>query len=298
MPVWASLMLRYSQLDNLEKTLRRAPARVFAVCSGKGGVGKTNVAVNIAIALAGMKRDVCLLDADVSLANVDVLLGLTPRFNLADVVSGCADLESTILQGPRNIRIVPACSGNFDMTDLPAVSQAAIIQSFADLRTQPDVLIVDTAAGITPAVARFVQAAQHPIVVVRDEPASLTDAYALIKVFSQNYGVNRFSVITNQSTTRRGGAQLFAKLLKVSDRYLDVVLRHLGDIPDDRYLSRAVQQQRAVVDAYPGSPSGIALTTIAKAITRMPAAHNSSGAIEFFFERLLTAETKARGKVA
>ena len=134
------------------------------------------------------------------------------------------------------------------MTELPTASQAAIIQSFAQLREQPDVLVVDTAAGISPTVARFVQAAQHAVVVVCDEPASLTDAYALIKVFSQNYGIDRFHIVTNQSDSQAAGRALFSKLSRVTDSYLDVVLRHLGDVPQDRYLVKAVQQQRAVLD--------------------------------------------------
>ena len=149
--------------------MKKKPVKVIAICSGKGGVGKTNVAANLAVALGSRGRNTCLLDADMSLANVDVLLGLQPRFNLSHVVSGDADLASTILRGPRNIRIVPAASGQFDMTNLSPAAQVSIIQAFSELTTQPEVLVVDTAAGISPEVARFVQAAQHPVVVVQDE---------------------------------------------------------------------------------------------------------------------------------
>ncbi len=291
-------MHKNTQERNLRETMNRKPTKVIAVCSGKGGVGKTNVATNLAIGLAAVGKDVCLLDADVSLANVDVLLGLQPSYNLSHVVKGEVDLESTILTGPRNVRIVPASSGSFTMTELPPVAQAAIIQSFSQLSRQPDVMIVDTAAGISPEVARFVQAAQHPLVVLQDEPASLTDAYALIKVFSQNYGVSRFNIVTNQSMQAGTGRSLFQKLLKVTDSYLDVVLRHLGDIPKDRYLVKAVQEQRAVVDAYPLSPSGSAFLDLAKAVNGLPEKRETSGGIEFFFERLLKAETASRGKVA
>ena len=278
--------------------MNRGPVSVLAVCSGKGGVGKTNVAVNIAVALGARRHRVCLLDADVSLANVDVLLGLQPKFNLSHVVTGEVDLDSTVLRGPNDIRIVPASSGNFCMTDLPTASQAAIVQSFAQLRDQPDVLVVDTAAGISPAVARFVQAAQHAVVVVCDEPASLTDAYALIKVFSQNYGINRFQVVTNQSRSAAAGRALFGKLSRVTDSYLDVVLRHLGDVPRDDYLVKAVQEQRSVVDAYPRSAAGNAFLQIARNIEALPPASESSGGIEFFFERLVMAERQGRGMVA
>ncbi len=285
-------------MSNLERYMNRGPVSVLAVCSGKGGVGKTNVAVNIAVALGARRHRVCLLDADVSLANVDVLLGLQPKFNLSHVVTGEADLDSTVLLGPNDIRIVPASSGNFCMTNLPSASQAAIVQSFAQLREQPDVLVVDTAAGISPTVARFVQAAQHAVVVVCDEPASLTDAYALIKVFSQNYGISRFHVVTNQSRSAAAGRALFSKLSRVTDSYLDVVLRHLGDVPRDDYLVKAVQEQRSVVDAYPRSAAGNAFLKIARSIEALPPAGETGGGIEFFFERLLMAEQQGRGMVA
>ncbi len=287
-----------TQGSNLKRFMQRKPVKVVAICSGKGGVGKTNVASNIAVALGSRGRNTCLLDADLSLANVDVLLGLQPRFNLSHVVEGTAELRDTVLRGPRNIRIVPASSGTFCMTDLPPAAQVGIIQAFSELTDQPEVMVVDTAAGISSKVARFVQAAQHPIVVVCDEPAALTDAYALIKVFSQHYGISRFHIVTNQSRRPRDGRVLFAKLARVTDSYLDVVLRHLGDVPRDDYLVRAVQEQRAVVDAYPRSPSGEAFQRVAAKIDALPAAREASGSIEFFLERLLKVDTESRGKVA
>lgn len=287
-----------TQGSNLRRFMKPKPVKVLSVCSGKGGVGKTNVACNVAIALGSRGRNTCLLDADLSLANVDVLLGLQPRFNLSHVVNGDADLTSTILDGPRNIRIVPASSGNFCMTDLPPAAQVGIIQAFSELTNQPDVLVVDTAAGISSKVAQFVQAGQHPLVVVCDEPAALTDAYALIKVFSQNYGISRFQIVTNQSRRAQHGRALFRKLSRVTDTYLDVVLRHLGDIPHDDYLVKAVQEQRAVVDAYPKSASGLAFQQVAASIDALPAAREASGGIEFFLERLLMANPASRGKVA
>lgn len=286
------------QAERLRRELSRPPAKVFAVCSGKGGVGKTNVASNLAMALSVLGRNVCLLDADVSLANVDVLLGLQPRFNLSHVVAGEVDLESTVLEGPNNLRIVPASSGNFSMTDLDAASQAGLIQAFSTLANQPDVLVVDACAGISSSVARFVQAAQHPIVVVCDEPASLTDAYALIKVFSQNYGITRFNVVTNQSGSKHAGSRLFNKLRRVTDSYLDVVIRHLADIPQDRMLVKAVQEQRAVLDAYPESAAGKAFLNLGKAADALPVRRDASGGIEFFFERLLAGGTYQKGFVA
>ena len=265
------------------------PVRVIAVTSGKGGVGKTNVAANLAVALALSRRRVMLLDADLGLANVDVLLGLQPRYNLSHVVSGEAELAETIVDGPVGVRIVPATSGNFSMTDLGPASQAAIVHAFTGLPEQPELLIVDTAAGISPSVARFVQASQHAVVVVCDEPAAITDAYALMKVFSRHYGISHFHVVTNRTGSVREGHALFDKIRRVTDLYLDVVLRHLGNIPDDDLLRCAVQEQRPVVTAYPGCDSSQALRQIAARVDRLPD-RLAGGNIGFFFDRLVRAE--------
>jgi flagellar biosynthesis protein FlhG len=292
-------MYNNKQGSDLKRFMKRRSFKVIAVCSGKGGVGKTNIAANLAIALGRRGRNTCLLDADLSLANIDVLLGLQPCFNLSHVVRGDVDLASTIIQGPANIRIVPASSGAFCMTDLAPAAQVGIIQAFSELTDKPEIMIVDTASGISPNVARFVQASQHPIVVVRDEPSALTDAYALVKVFSQHYGITHFHIVTNQSRRPKDGRELFAKMLRVTDTYLSVVLRHTGDIPQDDYLVKAVQEQRAVVEAYPRSAAGEAFKALAAKVDALPAAREASGGIEFFFERLLTANAaQARGKVA
>ena len=287
-----------SQAATIRRYKDRSPARVIAVSSGKGGVGKSNVATNVAVALAAGDKNVMLLDADLSLANIDVLLGLQPRFNLSHVVSGDVDLESTIIDGPRGVRIVPASSGNFAMTDLPAASQAAIIQAFGGLAIQPEILVVDTASGISQGVARFVQAAQEAIIVVCNEPSSITDAYALIKVFSRNYGISHFQIVTNQTRDANEGRELFSKLVRVTDMYLDVVLRQLGNVPHDDYLKRAVQEQRAVVDAYPKSCAGQAFRQIAQKLLLTPNSRSASGNIQFFFERLLGAEQMPTRRIA
>jgi flagellar biosynthesis protein FlhG len=173
------------------------------------------------------------------------------------------------------------------MIDVPPASQAAIIQAFSELADQPDVLVVDTATGISDSVIRFVTAAHQAVIVVCDEPASLTDAYALIKVLSTNHGIARFEIVTNQSRRRGEGQRLFEKLRRVADRYLDVVLRHVGDIPHDEWLRRAVQEQRSVVDAYPKSQAGKAFDRIAKTISKPPLEREINGNMQFFLERLL-----------
>lgn len=285
------LMRKDHRVSQVTSALSQQPTQVIAVTSGKGGVGKTNVAVNIAVALASDRRNVMLLDADLGLANVDVLLGLQPRFNLSHVLNGQADIDCTIVEGPCGVRVVPATSGNKAMIDLPAASRAAIIQSFGKIAIQPEILIIDTAAGISDSVARFTQAAHHAVVVVCDEPSSITDSYALIKVFSREYAISHFQVVTNMTRNAADGRQLFTKLNRVTEQFLDVVLRHAGNIPQDGYLKRAVQEQRAVVEVYPRSWSAKAFQALADTLRRLPFRSDARGSIEFFFERMLTASS-------
>lgn len=232
------------------------PVQVIAVTGGKGGVGKTNVSVNLSIALAELGRRVLLMDADLGLANVDVLLGLTPKFTLADVVEGRCELRDVLLQGPGGIRIVPAASGTQSMVHLSPAQHAGLIQAFSDLGDNLDVLVIDTAAGIGESVVSFVRAAQEVLLVVCDEPTSITDAYALIKLLNRDYGMNRFRVLANMAQSPQEGRNLFAKLTKVTDRFLDVALQYVGAVPYDECVRKAVQKQRAVYEAFraPSAP--------------------------------------------
>lgn len=262
------------------------PTRVIAVTSGKGGVGKTNVAVNIAVCLARAGERVMLFDADLGLANVDVALGLKPQFDIQHVVSGERDLDDVIMQGPGGVRIVPASSGVARMASLSPTEQAGLVHAFSTLRTPVDTLIVDTGAGIDKTVLTFTAACQDIIVVVCDEPTSLTDGYSLIKVLNQDCGVKRFQVLANMVDNDLQGRQLFERLCKASDRYLDAHLGFLGAVPRDEYLRRAVRAQESVVLAYPRSPSSRALADIANRVRALPRT-SSGGGLGFFVEQLI-----------
>ena len=195
-----------------------------------------------------------LLDGDLGLANVDVLLGLSPRYTLAHVLSGERTLDEIMVSAPQGFKIVPAASGAADLAGMAGADHLGLVQAFSGLATRLDVLIIDTAAGIAPGVLQFSQAAQHVLVVICDEPASLTDAYALIKVLSRDHGVNRFRVVANMSRGTGEGAILFDKLERVTARFLDVILEYAGEIPEDERVRRAIKAQRPVLDAYPGQP--------------------------------------------
>jgi flagellar biosynthesis protein FlhG len=269
--------------------------QTIAVTGGKGGIGKSSISVNIATALAQAGQRVLLLDGDLGLASVDVMLGLTPRYTIENVLSGERTLEEILLTTRDGVQVVPAASGVSRMADLGTSEHAAIVRGFATLPQNFDILIVDTAAGIGEQVRRFSEAAQQLIVVLCDEPASLTDAYALIKVLFREHGLRRFQVLANK--VRDGhGELLFRRLQRVTDRYLDVNLQYAGEIPEDPLLHKALKAQRAVVEAYPGSPAARALKQLARQCRQWPQQQGQGGRLEFFFERLF-AEPQPRLKV-
>jgi len=275
------------QADGLRRMIHPRPVKVIAVTGGKGGVGKTNVSVNLSIALAQKKMNVMLMDADFGLANVDVLLGLSSRKNISHVISGECSLEEIAVSGPAGLRIIPSASGNNSMLNLTTLQHGGMIRAFSELTHDVDVLLVDTAAGITESVVTYARAAHEVIVVVCNEPASLTDAYALIKVLHRYHGVYRFHVLANMTSSAWEGRDLFGKLSRVAQQYLDVSLNYMGAIPQDDYLRKAVQRQQAVVEAYPRSSSSIAFGKLAKKADAWPLPEAAKGQMEFFIERLI-----------
>lgn len=263
------------------------PVQVIAVTGGKGGVGKSSVAINLGIGLAGRGRRVVILDADLGLANLDVLLGLRAKRNLADVIAGECGLADIMLDGPCGIRIIPASSGTQSMVSLSRAEHAGLIHAFSDIADTMDVLIVDTAAGISDSVVSFVRAAQECLVVVCNEPSSIADSYALMKLLHKEYGMHRFRVLPNMVRTPQEGSALFHKLEQVCERFLDVMLVQVGSIPYDDTVRRCIQRQRAVLDAAPQSKAAMAFRQLAERVDALPVSASASGHLEFFVERLL-----------
>lgn len=277
------------QLAGVRRIAQSRGVRVIAVASGKGGVGKTQVAVNLAVGLAQSGRSTVLLDADLGLANVDVLLGLKPAANLEQVLDGELGLGDILVEGPAGLKIVPAASGVSRLANLSLHEQFGLISAFSGLPVDLEVMVVDTATGVDRGVLGFCGAASDVVVVLCDEPASLTDAYALVKLMSRERGVGRFQICCNRVRNAAHGAALFRKFLAVCDRFLDVSLCHFGSIPEDSIVAQAAHVQRAVVDAYPSSMAGAALKELAVRADRWKAPRTSSGRPMFFVERMLAA---------
>jgi flagellar biosynthesis protein FlhG len=221
------------------------------------------------------------------LANVDILLGMYPKFNLSHVLSGEKTLNEIILTGPADLKVIPGASGIQKMSELSSQEQAGVIHAFSEIDQDLDILIVDTAAGISASVVNFARACQEVLIVVCDEPTSLTDAYAFIKLLNRDYGLSHFHVITNMVQTPQQGQGLFQKLTKVTDHYLDVSLQFAGSVPYDEYLRKAVQKQAPVVVGFPKSKASLAIKAIAGKINAWPIKSQAGGYLEFFIERMI-----------
>lgn len=278
-------------IDDQASTLRKSntnTVKVIAVTGGKGGVGKTNLTLNSAIAAAKQGKRVLVLDADLGLANVDVMLGLRVERNLSHVLNGDCTLDEILVTGPHGVKIVPATSGTQSMAELNAHEHAGLIRAFSEMRTPVDLLFIDTAAGISDMVVSFSRAAQHVVMVVCDEPTSLTDAYALIKILNREHGVFKFKVVANMVRNEREGRELFSKLSKVTTRFLDVALELAAIVPFDENIRKSVRKQTAIVDAFPASPASKAISKLANQINEWPQPNQASGHLEFFIENLVS----------
>lgn len=263
----------------------KAP-RVIAVTSGKGGVGKTSVVANLALALAGLGQRVLILDADLGLANVDIMLGLSPRYNIRHVLSGEKRLEEIIVDGPGGVRVLPASSGVQELTQLGEEQKLLLMGELDALEPACDTMLIDTGAGISPNVTYFNLAAQERIVVVTPEPTSITDAYALIKVMATRHATRSFKLLVNQARDEREAQQVVGKLVRVVDRFIgEVSLECLGWVPADANVPRAVKRQRAVVEAYPNSPASQGFAKVAENLLASSAGP-ADGNIKFFWRRL------------
>lgn len=278
------------QASGLRKMTNTDKVKVIAVTGGKGGVGKSNVSLNMAVALGQQGKRVLVLDADLGLANVDVMLGVRVEKNISHLLAGECEIHDILVEGPYGIKIVPATSGIKNMVELTPNEHAGLIRAFSELDQHFDVLIVDTAAGISDMVLSFARAAQDVMVVVCDEPTSITDAYALMKVLNREYGMFRFKVVANMVRSLREGQELFAKLSKVTDRFLDVAIELVAIIPFDENVRKSVRKQKTIVQAFPKSPAAIAFKTLANRAASWPVPDTAGGHLEFFIEQLISPE--------
>jgi len=236
----------------------------IAVVSGKGGVGKTNLVANVAIAAAGLGAKVLVVDGDLGLANVDVLLGLTPERTVADVIDGRCSFESAVIPGPGGIHVLPAASGRSDLPSFRPDRLAGLLVPFFEAVERYDLVLVDAGAGVGPAVITLAAACRQVLLLVTGEPTSFTDAYATLKVLRREAPSLPVEVLVNHAANDDEARGVHERLARVSDRFLDMRPAYLGYLPGDPRLARAVAAQRAVVEIYPNAPSSRRLVAIAR----------------------------------
>ncbi len=270
----------------IQRTL--LPVQTIAVISGKGGVGKSNIALNLAVGLSALGRQVLLFDTDFSKGNLDCLMRLSPRFNLSHVMSGEKSLNDVLLDGPGGIKVVPGSNGVMEMARMSQIQHASLTGLFSELGIDADTMIIDSASGLSDSVLHYSRAAREVVLVVCDEPTALQDALSTIKVLNKLAGVRRFRVMANQIESSQQGLDLYSKLTKRTERELDdVLLDYCGSIPYDRQLRQAVKEQQVVVQAYPRSAAAMALKKLAARVDKWPRPQSPGGHVEFFVERLL-----------
>lgn len=261
--------------------------RVISVTSGKGGVGKTNVVANLAFALTQLGEKVMVLDADLGLANIDVLLGLTPQYTIEHLFKQKKSISEILIKGPGGMWILPASSGVVDLVDLNESQKIFLLNEFDQITETIDILLIDTGAGISSNVLYFNMAAQESIVIATPEPTSLTDAYALIKVLSTRFNRKNFMILVNLVSNVHEAKGVYKRISTVADTFLESLsIDYLGFIPFDEKLGLAVRNQRPVLEIFPKAPSSRNFTELAKTILGRPFRSHGKGNLQFFWRLL------------
>ncbi len=254
-------------------------SRIVAVTSGKGGVGKTNVVANLAISLSELGKRVVILDADFGLANIDVLLGLTPRYHLGHVIFGEKTLSEIMVQGPEGIQIIPASSGLQRMCELTPAQRSRLVDCLADLATDTDYLIIDTAAGITRNVIHFLLSAHEVIVVSAPEPTAIVDAYAVIKIIVTEDREKEIQILINSSESADEAQDVFCQINSVVRRFLNREIGYLGHVQHDLHVQQAVRSQTVVTQRFPDAPASYCFRDLARRMVQKDSPCFQAGAL-------------------
>lgn len=261
--------------------------KIIGIASGKGGVGKTTISTNLAVALAEAGHQVMLFDGDLGLANTQLALGIQAEYNFSHVVSGEKTLNEIVVRGPSGIYVVPGASGMGKMADLAEAELRGVVQSFSEFNKPLDYLIVDAAAGISPSVTTFLKACHQTLVVVRDEPSSIADAYGIIKVLATEHGYKTIGLIPNGMTDQRAGQLLYQRLNAVSVKFLNLDLEYTYSIESDEKILEAARNYTPVMTHSPGSTSARDFRKLAKEVEMLPISKRASGGLQFFVERMV-----------
>lgn len=260
---------------------------VYSVTSGKGGVGKTAVCANLAYNLASAGKRVLILDADLGLANIDVVFGLSPLYNMNHFFSGEHPLQDILVDGPLGIKILPAGSGIQNFTRLDSTQKMRLLDGLDSMQHHFDFVLIDTEAGISENVTYFNTAAQEILIVTTPEPTAITDAYALMKLLSTQFQEKRFNLVVNQIRTEEDALDVYRKLTMVANRYLDISIDFLGSIPEDRQMVDSIRKQKVICELHPNSKITTAFQQLASRISSEPSQATPKGNLQFFWKKLL-----------
>jgi flagellar biosynthesis protein FlhG len=244
--------------------------KIITITSGKGGVGKTNIVANLGYALCRFGKKVLILDADLGLGNLDVLLGLAPQYNLSHVIQGEKKLKDVVIDGPGRLKILPAASGIQEMTSLSEQERFLMFSQLAEYMMDFDIMLIDTAAGISSNVLYFNIHADEILVVATPEPTSITDAYALMKVLSVKHDTVHFKLIVNAAVNEREAEDVFKQLNLVANRFLDISMEYYGSVMQDPNVPKGVRQQKAVSEMAPLSKASRCFAALARKIAASP----------------------------
>ena len=239
-------------------------ARVIAVASGKGGAGKTNVSVNLAVAFARQGGRTMLVDCDMGLANAAILLGMPSAWSIGDLLSGRCGIDDLLQRGPGGLQFLPGHSGTGSGSTLSAAERGRLIEALRPYAARYDHIVIDTGGGIEASSLALVAAADTPLIVLTPEPTSFVDAYAMVKALSVSHGTASFSIVANMAAHDVAARALFDKFRAIVTRFIDVDLSYVGAIPADQFIREAVLRKRCVVDTFPGAPSARAFAALAR----------------------------------
>lgn len=269
------------------ETGHREPTRVMSITSGKGGVGKTNIVANLGYQLCRSGKRVLILDADLGLGNLDILLGLAPRHNLSHVIMGEKRLADILVEGPGGMQILPASSGIQELTQLSIGQKIDVLTEIDQLIDTVDILLIDSAAGISPNVLDFSVTASDILIVVTPEPTSITDAYALMKVLSVKYAEKCCKLMVNMAKSEQEGREIFRQLNLVAEKFLDISVEYFGCILLDKQIVRGVKQQRLLSELYPNSTAVRCFRNLARKVTHLPKGKAPLGDSNLYWEHIL-----------
>ncbi len=281
------------QAEGLRRLLARDSVRVVTLTSGRTGVGKTNIIVNLAAALAKRGRHVLLLDEQQGKGSMETLLGLTARYDLMHVIRREKTLDEVMLRGPEGVDIVSAGNGLRVLGELGQEDQDSLVQSFRQLSKTVDVVLVDAIAGVASNVLPLSLASQEIVIVVSPHPSSIKDAYALIKVLNQNFAIHRFHILASKVKNEQEARALYDNMAEVAVRFLDVSLDFMGYVPFDEKLRQAARIFRPVVEAFPAAESAKALRNLAETMEQWPQLSGEDGRLEAFMQRLIQSSRMA-----